>query len=1004
VLAQRYAVERLIGEGTFGWVLSALDVGVSPPRRVALKVLRHRYAAQEDAVRRFERRELAILTRVQASQPTTHVVHALEPMVLKHGTLPYLVLEFIDGPSLREALDGGPFEPTRVRRLGADLARGLAAIHAVGGVHRDLKPTNIRLRGGSEPVIVDLGITRALWETQESTEPGPAPMTPLYASPEQRAGREVGPASDVYSLGLILYEMFTGDVPLAGQEPEKALAIRGGGLASAFRAPGRRIPRELREWVLRCLERDPARRPTALEMAEVLSAPPVSPWRYQVLRWLPGPGMRRLLVLLGAIVLLTPPPPPFQPLPPPPPPPDVDGGPWSMRLGDADQQSTMRIALGARGDLFVAGSFRGSIQLGDKELRSVDSQDVFVARLDPKGQVLWIRQFSGRGWQGAAGIASDLEGNVFVTGAFTGTMDFGGQRIVNAVGLDVFLACLDAEGGLVWIKSFGRVSEKTVFSVGEQMVSGVVVDPEGNAIITGSFHGTMDFGGGEINSVGLSDVFLARFAPDGRLLWSKRFGDAQVQSSNGLAVDREGNIAIMGLFEGSIDFGDGALTSAGMQDGFVALFDAQGDIRWKQRFGGSGNQLSGPGTFDAAGHVIVVESFERTSESSAAFFITRFTPDGHLLWRRPFKGMERPALRNLAASPEGQILITGALQGTADFGDGPFSGLGGMDIILLGLGPDGALLGARRFGDAADQSGHAMAVDSVGNVFLAGPFMGTLDLGSGLMSSAGREDLFIARLAPPFERTRIAESDGCLPPLPGLVAWYPFDKPDPGAGMGSSPPGRLVGKAGPAAGRVRDALRLEGDGFFDANHARAFDFGEGPFSLGVWIRTTELEETSVILDKRSEAPSRGPMVGYHMYLDHGRLGFHLADGSGPGVLCEMKRSTSCTNYRSGYFVADGAWHFVAVTVERGAPSGGTFYVDGVVVARFDPTIRSGSLDNRHPLRIGSRSSSETGLFHGLIDEVTLWNRVLTPSEIASLYRAGGAGLCRPQSSELPRKP
>jgi serine/threonine-protein kinase len=266
VVAQRYAVELLVGEGTFGWVLAALDVATSPPRRVALKVLRPRYAAQGDVLRRFERRELEVLRRVEAAQPTPHVVRALEPTLLWHGGLPYLVLEFIDGPSLREVLDRESLlPPARVLGLGAALARGLAAIHAVEGVHRDLKPTNIRLRGGREPVIVDLGMTRAFWETQDATRPGLAAMTPRYASPEQLAGREVGPASDIYSLGLILCELLTGEAPLVGQGPREMLAARRG-----------QVPRALLDWVPRCLERDPERRPTAPQPGGV--SPSSSTW------------------------------------------------------------------------------------------------------------------------------------------------------------------------------------------------------------------------------------------------------------------------------------------------------------------------------------------------------------------------------------------------------------------------------------------------------------------------------------------------------------------------------------------------------------------------------------------------------------------------------------------------------------------------------------------------------------------------------------------------------
>jgi len=972
VLAERYAVELLIGEGTFGWVLAALDVAVSPPRRVALKVLRHRYAAQGEVLRRFERRELALLRRVEASNPTPHVVRAHEPALLWHEGLPYLVLEFIDGPSLREVLERGPLEPSRVSALGTGLARGLASLHAAGGVHRDLKPTNIRLRGGQEPVIVDLGISRALWMTQELTEPGPAVMTPRYASPEQLAGREVGPASDVYSLGLILYELLTGEVPSAGEQPGKRLAARRG-----------HLPRALREWVPRCLERDPEWRPTALELATALAAPPARPGRSRALRWGAGAGAVLLLVLGGAMASR------LQGARQPDAPPEVGGPPWSLRWGDSARQGFVRLARDARGQLFVAGQLRGSVDLGTGPLTSAGSSDVLVARLDSGGRALWGRRFGDAGMQNVTRLASDSAGGVFLTGGFTETLDFDGQRLFNPGDQDIFLARLDSEGHALWSQRFGDVSE--------QLADGVAVDPEGNVTIMGSFHGSVDFGEGALVSAGLSDVFLARFSPEGRLLWSRRFGDAQAQRPSGLAVDAQGNIALTGVFDGSIDFGDGALTSPHAQSPFVALFDAGGRLRWSRRLGDEGASRGGPIAFDTTGQVVVVENFVRPT--TTGFVITRFSPEGQPLWSRRFEGPGNQDVLGLAAAPGNRIVVTGSLQADLDFGDGLLPGQGGWDVFVLELALDGNLLGVRRFGDAANQFGVSVAVEEGGSVLLAGVFVGTLDFGSGPLVSAGEQDFFIARLAPLLTPTSSAEGGECLPPLPGLVAWYPFDGPEPGVGVGTASPGRLRGTASLSPGRVRGALRLDG-GFLEVPDGEGLDFGQGPFSLSAWMRTTRAEGTQAILDKRREPTDGKPIAGYHLFVQGGRLGFQLGDNVGSGG-CGMFRFVSCTNYRSGHFVADGAWHLVTVTVERGSPFGGTFYVDGVAVSRFDPTVRTGSLDNDHPLRIGSRSSSETGLFQGLVDEVALWNRVLTAAEVERLHRAG---LCRAQSSEPPRRP
>jgi hypothetical protein len=990
VLAQRYAVELMIDEGTFGWVLAAIDLAAEPPRRVAVKLLRRHYAAQDELVRRFERRELALLLRVQDMNPSAHVVRALEPTVQKHGELPFLVLEFIDGPSLREFIDGGLAPPTQVRAFGAAMSSGLAAIHGAGGVHRDLKPTNIRLRGGSEPVIVDLGITRALWETQEFTETGRAPMTPRYASPEQLVGKEAGPASDIYSLGMMLYEMLMGSAPSAGQSPREALSRQ-------------RIPRELAEWVSRCLELDPARRPTALELATALSAPPARSRRSRALpRWALRAGVV-LLALLGVVDGR-----PTSSLPPPLP--DIPA--WSRRLGDAERQKYVNVALDGDGNVLIAGAYRGSVDFGNGLLTSAGSDDVFVAKLTPDGQTRWSQRFGDASWQGAQDVAADDAGNVFVAGLFSGTLYLGGQPLFTPSSEDVFLARFDSEGHPKWSQGFKTSGQRTRVTV--------AADPHGHAVLAGYFNGAIDFGEGALASAGQSDAFLARFALDGRLLWSQRFGDARDQRALSIAVDREGNIALTGTFVGSIDFGAGPLISTDPQDVFVAVFDPDGRLRWNQRLPGRSIQGNVPITFDAKSHVVLAGAFDSAAglpmgplagNDEPSVLVTLLTADGQHLWSRRIGKAAHVSPSGIASAPGERIVVVGSLQGDGDLGDGPFSGLGGFDVFVLELSPEGALIDARRFGNAADQFAAEVAIAPGGNPIFTGMFDGTLDFGSGLLLSEGDLDLVIARLAPRLAPLPLSsqgeggEHTGCLPPFQGLVAWYPLDEPDAGQALGVAPPGTLLGGANSEPGWIRSALS-PGGGYFQVPDSAALDLGVGAFSVSAWIRTTDTTDVKVILDKRSEAPSAGPALGYALFLYRGRPGFQLATGVGTGW-CQPNTYASCTNYWSTQFVADGAWHLLTVTVDRGGSDTLTFYVDGVAEDQLDTHFRQGTLDNDQPLRLGSRSSSETGLFHGLIDEVTLWNRALAPTEIASMYRAGSAGMCRfglPQSSEPPRRP
>ena len=198
-----YRLLGRLGAGGMGQVF----LGVSPGgRRVAVKLIHREYAGTPQFRERFAR-EIEAARRVGGFH-TAPVVDA-DP----HADPPWMVTAFIEGPSLQDDVDGrGPLPPDRVRALGAGLAEGLAAIHACGLVHRDLKPGNVVLAADG-PRIIDFGIARAIGATTGLTSTGVVVGTLTYMSPEQIRGDAVGPASDVFALGSVLTFAATGRAP-----------------------------------------------------------------------------------------------------------------------------------------------------------------------------------------------------------------------------------------------------------------------------------------------------------------------------------------------------------------------------------------------------------------------------------------------------------------------------------------------------------------------------------------------------------------------------------------------------------------------------------------------------------------------------------------------------------------------------------------------------------------------------------------------------------------------
>jgi eukaryotic-like serine/threonine-protein kinase len=259
----KYLLLNRLGTGGMGRVY----LGQSPSgRMVAVKLIRAELADNPDFRRRFAQ-EVAAARQVSAIF-TAPVVDA-DP----DGPQPWLVTAYVAGPSLADAVNAfGPLPPSSVLVLAAGLAEGLGAVHAAGIVHRDLKPSNVLLASDG-PRIIDFGISRAVDSTW-LTYAGGVIGSPGFMSPEQAEGREVGPPTDIFSLGGVLAFAASGRPPF-GSGSASALLYR---VVYSTASLGH-VPPELRPMIERCLTKDPAARPTTEHLlAELGGAEPAKGW------------------------------------------------------------------------------------------------------------------------------------------------------------------------------------------------------------------------------------------------------------------------------------------------------------------------------------------------------------------------------------------------------------------------------------------------------------------------------------------------------------------------------------------------------------------------------------------------------------------------------------------------------------------------------------------------------------------------------------------------------
>ena len=262
VLGGRYRLVELLGQGGMATIYRATDAQLG--REVAVKVLRPEYGRDPDFVARFK----------QEAQSAACLSHPNIVGVYDFGTDadgPYIVMELVDGEDVATLLArNGPLPPRQAARLAAEVAHALGAAHARGIVHRDVKPGNILVSADGRVKVTDFGIARA-WADARLTLPGVTLGSVHYFSPEQALGEQATEASDIYSLGIVLYELLTGRRPWEGDNAAAVAMARISAPPPLVSDVRPNVPPVLEAIDRRALSPDPAARfPTADAMADAL--------------------------------------------------------------------------------------------------------------------------------------------------------------------------------------------------------------------------------------------------------------------------------------------------------------------------------------------------------------------------------------------------------------------------------------------------------------------------------------------------------------------------------------------------------------------------------------------------------------------------------------------------------------------------------------------------------------------------------------------------------------
>ncbi|NBV21323.1 MAG: hypothetical protein EBS05_05300 [Proteobacteria bacterium] len=447
---------------------------------------------------------------------------------------------------------------------------------------------------------------------------------------------------------------------------------------------------------------------------------------------------------------------------------DIAAG-WTHQAGGPGADVANACASDANGNFFMVGYFSGTASFGTNTLISLGFNDIFVAKFANNGKLLWVNRAGGPGYDTANAVAVDGAGNCYVTGAFEGIADFGGITLTNLDSTsftDIFVAKYDPNGNVVWATSMGAVgvsdtgqaiavdaSQNVIVAGGgaldsfagnpvpgngrillaamdnlanplwaqssglagnagvQDAATGVGLDTNGNIYVVGNFQGPQaSFGTVTLTNRGFSDAFLAKYNSGGTLQSVLQIGGPGSDRLNALAVDAAGNAYVAGHFTDDLSLGTvGPRTPAGVSTALVTTGQADS-------------------------------------------LVAKFDPAGNLVWTQTGGGTGPTSARGIVLDAKGNVQVTGYFAGSVAFGTNALSSSGGtLDIFTASYSPAGQPVFAQSSGgpDLNGDFGNGIAVDPAGNLFVVGQFNGTTSLGANQLTSSGGGDVFAARFNAP---------------------------------------------------------------------------------------------------------------------------------------------------------------------------------------------------------------------------------------------------------------
>ena len=424
---------------------------------------------------------------------------------------------------------------------------------------------------------------------------------------------------------------------------------------------------------------------------------------------------------------------------------------YAVTFGGTSTDFPSNVVVDSLGNAYITGDFHNTVNFGSGNITSSGVKDIFIAKFDTTGSLEWVKTYGDSSFDRGLDIAIDSSDNIYVTGYFMRTVNFGGGNVTvtdpSSGGSDLFVLKLNSSGEFQWVYTVGGSNNDNG--------KGIDVDSSGNVYISGIFKDTVNFGGGDITSHGNFDIFVLKLNSSGVFQWVYHAGGTGNDQAYPISVDTNGNVLVAGYFFDTANFTPASCTSRGSADIFVLKLTTSGLLNFIRCYGSTSVDYPWGVDFDSAGNAYITGGFSNTinfdcgnttSSGSQDIFVMKLNSSGNCQWVYTVGDSDMDYGWALETDSSNNSYITGYFQDTVNFGGGNITSVGNRDMFVLKLNSSGVFQWVYTAGGTEADYSYGLDIDSSGNIYAVGSFQSTINFGGGNITSEGSYDVFAVKL------------------------------------------------------------------------------------------------------------------------------------------------------------------------------------------------------------------------------------------------------------------